>query len=294
MINMSNTKTGTFTKRDISFSCEVFPPKRNEDMYEIYKTLDDIKSLKPDYISVTYGAGGSNSKKTATIAAYIQNVCDVEAIAHMTAVGMDEEKLNGLLFELKKKGIRNVLALRGDKPKTMSDEEFENRHYRYAEDIIKEIRRDKDMRIFGACYPEVHPQSASVEDDMKYLKQKVDSGVDCLITQMFFDNQKFYDFMDRCEKTGINVPVHAGIMPITRGNQLGTSVSLSGSSVPKALSDMIEKYGDYPDDMKKAGIDYAVRQVEDLIKNNVDGVHIYSMNKADVTMEIYEETFGDV
>lgn len=278
-------------KKDISFSCEVFPPKRNDDMYEIYKTLDELKILKPDYISVTYGAGGSNSKKTATIAAYVQNICDVEAIAHMTAVGMDEEKLAKLLFELKKKGIKNVLALRGDKPKTMSDEEFENRRYRYASDIVKEIRKDKDMYILGACYPEKHPQSKNIDEDIENLKYKIEAGVDCLITQMFFDNNIFYEYMNKLDKAGIKVPVHAGIMPITAAKQLGTSVQLSGSSVPTALSNLIAEYGDNPDDMKKAGIEYAVAQINDLCENGVDGIHIYTMNKADVTMEIYEQTF---
>ena len=275
----------------VIFSCEVFPPKRNDDIYEIYKTLDEIKLLKPDFISVTYGAGGSNSKKTATIAAYIQNICEVEALAHMTAVGMDEGTLKALLFELKKKGVNNILALRGDRPKTMTQEEFDNRVYKYASDLIPEIKKDKDMFIAGACYPEIHPESANEEDDIKYLKQKVDMGIDALITQMFFDNNIFYSFMDKIRKNGINVPVHAGIMPITAANQLGTSVKLSGSSVPNELSSMIAKYGDNPDDMKKAGIEYAINQINDLKKNGVDGVHIYTMNKADVTMAIYEGTF---
>ena len=274
------------------FSCEVFPPKRNDDIYEIYKTLDELKLLKPDFISVTYGAGGSNSKKTATIAAYIQNICDVEALAHMTAVGMTKEVLNGLLFELKKKGINNVLALRGDKPKTMSDEEFENRTYRYAADLIPEIRKSGEMFIAGACYPEVHPESANQDEDIKHLKEKVDIGLDCLITQMFFDNQVFYDFMEKMDKAGIKVPVHAGIMPITAANQLGTSVKLSGSSVPQKLSSIIAQYGHNPDDMKKAGIEYAINQINDLKRNGVDGIHLYTMNKADTTMAIYEGTFS--
>ena len=275
----------------VAFSCEVFPPKRNDDIYEIYKTLDSIKLLKPDFISVTYGAGGSNSKKTAQIAAYIQNICDVEALAHLTAVGMDENGLKSLLFELKKKGVRNVLALRGDRPKTMTEEEYENRYYRYAADLIPEIRGTGDMFVAGACYPEIHPESPSAEEDLKHLKEKVDLGLDCLITQMFFDNDTFYRFIERIRKTGITVPVHAGIMPITRANQLGTSVSLSGSSVPLALSLLIAKYSDNAEDMKKAGIEYAVNQINDLKAHGVEGVHIYTMNKADVTMEIYEETF---
>ncbi len=278
--------------KDMYFSCEVFPPKRNDDIYEIYKTLDELKLLKPDFISVTYGAGGSNSKKTATIAAYIQNVCEVEALAHMTAVGMDEDILNGLIFELKKKGINNVLALRGDKPKTMTDEEFKNRHFRYASDLVERIAALGDMFIAGACYPEVHPESSNLEEDLKYLKYKVDRGFVCLITQMFFDNKIFYNYMDKVGKAGITVPVHAGIMPITSANQLGTSVKLSGSSVPNELSSIIAKYGHDAQDMKKAGIEYAINQINDLKANGVDGVHVYTMNKADVTMAIYEETFG--
>lgn len=275
-------------KNKMGFSCEVFPPKRNDDIYEIYRTLDELKLIKPDFISVTYGAGGSNSKKTATIAAYIQNICEVEAIAHMTAVGMDENLLTSLLFELKKKGIDNVLALRGDKPKLMSDEEFENRKYKYAMNLIPEIRSRGDFFVAAACYPEIHPESLNREEDIRYLKAKVDTGADCLITQMFFDNKVFYKFLEDIKKAGIEVPVLAGIMPVTAAKQLGTSVKLSGSSVPNELSQIIAKYGDDTDDMKKAGIEYAVSQINDLKKNGVDGVHLYTMNKADVTMAIHE------
>ena len=274
-----------------AFSCEVFPPKRDDDIYQIYKTLDEIKTLKPDFISVTYGAGGSNSKKTATIAAYIQNICEVEALAHLTAVGMDEPMLRALLFELKKKGVENVLALRGDKPKTMSQEEFDHRYYRYATDLIPEIKKQGNFFISGACYPEVHPESANREEDIRHLKEKVELGLDCLITQMFFDNHAFYDFMERLDKAGIKVPVHAGIMPVTAAKQLGTSVTLSGSSVPNELSSIIAKYGENAEDMKKAGIEYAVNQILDLKEHGVDGIHLYSMNKADVTKEIYEAGF---
>lgn len=275
-----------------SFSCEVFPPKRNDDIYEIYKTLDEIKLLKPDFISVTYGAGGSNSKKTATIAAYIQNICEVEALAHMTAVGMDETLLHSLIYELKKKGINNVLALRGDRPKTMSEEEFEARTYRYASDMIPALKAEHNFYIAGACYPEIHPESKNREEDIYYLKQKVDMGMEMLISQMFFDNDVYYDFIEHIRAAGINVPVHAGIMPITAANQLGTSVKLSGSSVPPALSNLIAKYGDNAEDMKKAGIEYAARQVQDLLAHGVDGIHVYTMNKADTTMAIYEAAFA--
>ena len=281
-----------YTNEQVEFSCEVFPPKRNDEMYDIFQSLDDISSLKPDYISVTYGAGGSNSKKTAKIAAYIQHICEVESLAHMTAVGMNPESLESLLNELKTKGVKRILALRGDRPRTMSEEEYQNRYYKYASDIIPEIKKYGDFKLYAACYPEKHPESMDVESDIKYLKAKVDLGVDSLITQMFFDNEKLYRFMDQLEKSGITASVHAGIMPITRVNQLGTSVSLSGSSVPSSLSNLIAKYSDDPVGMKNAGIEFAINQIEDLLKHGVKGIHLYSMNKADVTKEIYEAIVG--
>ena len=277
-----------YTGEQVEFSCEVFPPKRDDDMYEIFQTLDAMEGLTPDYISVTYGAGGSNSKKTAKLSAYIQNVCDVEALAHMTAVGMTRDTLPARLEELKKKGVKRILALRGDKPKLMSDEEFENREYRYASDLIRGIKDFGGFRIAAACYPEKHPESPDVETDIRYLKEKCDLGVDELITQMFFDNEKFYQFLDRLKEAGVTVPVHAGIMPITKVNQLGTSVSLSGSSVPTELSNLIAKYAEDPEGMRRAGIDYAVRQIEGLLRHGITGIHLYTMNKADVTKEIYE------
>lgn len=275
-----------FNQGKTVFSFEVFPPKKNEEIYDLYKTLDTLKTLQPDFISVTYGAGGSNSKKTATIASYIKNICEIEPIAHMTAVAMDEAFLNNLLTDLQDKSISNVLALRGDRPKDMSDEDYENRTFRYAEDIIRIIRKQSDICVAAACYPEVHPESQSRETDLKYLKQKIDTGVNFLITQMFFDNTKFYEFREEANRYGIHIPISTGIMPITSAKQLGTSVSLSGTSVPQALSNLVAKYADNPEDMRKAGIEYAIQQIEDLITNDVDGIHIYTMNKALTACEI--------
>ena len=274
--------------KKIEFSCEVFPPKRNEDMYEIYKTLDELKLLGPDFISVTYGAGGSNSKKTSTIASYIENICEVQALTHVTAAGVTPEKLADLMAELKKKNVNRILALRGDKPRDMTEEEFEGRFYKHASDLIEVINQDDFFRIAAACYPEKHPEALTVEEDIRFLKKKVDMGADDLISQMFFDNEKFYSFLDRLDKAGVKASVHAGIMPITAAKQLGTSVSLSGSSIPTKLSNLIAKYSDDPVSLKKAGIEYAINQVEDLIDHGVDGIHIYCMNKSDVTREIYE------
>lgn len=271
------------------FSCEVFPPKRNDDIYEIFKTLDEIKLLKPDFISVTYGAGGSNSKKTATIAAYIQNICEVEALAHMTAVGMDELRLKEIMQELKNKGVNNVLALRGDKPRDMTDDEFQNRYFKYASDFIPKLK-EYNVCVAAACYPEVHPESKNVIEDIEFLKKKVDSGVDFIISQLFFDNEKFLRFIDLARKEGITAPLSAGIMPVTTVNQLGTTVKLSGSSVPCELSNIIARFGQSPEDMRKAGIEYAIKQINELKKEGVQGIHLYSMNKADITKEIYEAT----
>jgi len=277
-----------YTGEDIEFSCEVFPPKRNDDIYDIFRTLDEIKELNPDFISVTYGAGGSNSKKTATIASYIQNICEIDSIAHMTAVGSDPELLKKFLDELKQKQVTRILALRGDKPRTMSEEDFEKRFYKHASDFIPAIKEYGGFRIACACYPEKHPESPDVETDIRFLAEKVKLGADELITQMFFDNEKYYQFLDKLEKAGVSAPVHAGIMPITAVKQLGTSVTLSGSSVPTKLSNLIAQYADDPDGMRKAGIEYAVNQIDDLLKHGVQGIHLYSMNKADITKEIYE------
>ena len=178
------------------FSFEVFPPKRNDDIYDIYKTLDQLKTLNPDFISVTYGAGGSNSKKTATIASYIQNICEIEAIAHLTAVAMNSEFLIDFLDKLQQKGVCNVLALRGDRPRDMSDEDYNNRTFLHASDIIQIIHEHSNLCVAAACYPEIHPESETRESDLHYLKEKVDSGVNFLITQMFFDNERYYEFRE--------------------------------------------------------------------------------------------------
>lgn len=278
-----------FQKKRPVFSCEVFPPKRDDDIYSIFKTLDEIQTCHPDFISVTYGAGGGTSKKTATIAAYIQNICETEALAHLTSVAMDEPFLRSMVQELNAKGVHNVLALRGDQPKDMSDEVFANRRFRHASDIIPIIRdaSDSDICIAAACYPEQHPQSANLEEDLHYLKVKADAGVNFFITQMFFDNVKFLEFRENARAHGIQTPISAGIMPITSVRQIGTSVQLSGSSVPAKLSNLLAKYGDSPEDMKKAGIDYALEQIHALMAEQVDGIHLYSMNKSDVVQAVY-------
>ena len=272
------------TKTSLSF--EVFPPKKEEEFDNIYDFLRETAKLHPDFISCTYGAGGSRAGKTIEIASFIQKELGIDAIAHITCVGFTRSDLEKNCEALKAAGVNHVLALRGDRPQSMTDEQFSNREFFYATDLVRHLKEHTSLQISGACYPEKHFEAPSFEEDLKHLKEKVDAGVTSLVTQMFFDNTYFYRFMEKMRAMDITVPVHAGIMPITAAKQLGTSVSLSGSSVPKELADLIATYGEDKEDMRKAGIDYAVRQILDLKKNGVDGIHIYSMNKLKTTTEI--------
>ncbi|MBQ6806149.1 MAG: methylenetetrahydrofolate reductase [Lachnospiraceae bacterium] len=272
------------TKTTLSF--EVFPPKKDDEFQAVFSTLDALANLNPDFISCTYGAGGSKSKKTVEIASYIQNELKIDAIAHMTCVGFKQDDLQENCEALKNNGVNYVLALRGDRPQTMTDEQFNSREFFYASDMVHYLKKNTSLQIAGACYPEKHYEAASMESDLIHLKEKVDAGVSFLISQLFFDNDMFYRFKEQTDKAGIMVPICAGIMPVTTAKQLGTTVSLSGSSVPKELADIIANYGDNADDMRKAGIDYAIRQIRDLKENGVDGIHIYSMNKPKTTAEI--------
>lgn len=272
------------TKTSLSF--EVFPPKTEDEFQGIYSKLDALAALQPDFISCTYGAGGSKSGKTFEIASYIQNTLHIDAIAHITCVGFQKSDLEKNCKMLEKEGICHVLALRGDRPKTMTDEQFQNREFFYATDMIRYLKEHTSLKLAGACYPEKHFEAESFETDLKHLKEKVDAGAEFLISQLFFSNDVFYRFQERAADLGITVPICAGIMPITSAKQIGTSVSLSGSSVPKELSDIIANYGEKPEEMRKAGIDYAVRQIRELKEHGVDGIHIYTMNRPKTVAEI--------
>lgn len=268
------------------FSLEVFPPKETTDISTIYSTLDKMKELHPDFISVTYGANGSTSKRTVEIASYIQNNCGVEALAHLTCAALDEPTLLNYLDRLKAANVKNVLALRGDKPQDMTAEEFDNRTFRYAKNLIEAFPKHPLGSIGAACYPEVHPESKDQASDIAFLKEKAEAGADFMITQLFFDNYIFYDFMEKVEKAGIKIPVSAGIMPITSISQIQRIVSLSGSQVPASLSHILAKYQNSPEDMKKAGLEFAAIQIDGLIKNNVHGIHLYTMNKFETAESI--------
>lgn len=275
-----------FSEKKQLLSFEVFPPKKEEEFANAFLVLDSLAGLQPDFISVTYGAGGSKSKKTVEIASYIQNNLNLNALAHMTCVGSGKEDIDAVTAQLKEANVNHVLALRGDRPSYMGDEQFNSRHFPHASDLTGYLNSSTDFHIAGACYPEKHYEAKDLDSDLLHLKKKCDAGAEFLITQLFFDNQMYYEFLDKARSTGINLPICAGIMPITSAKQLGTTVSLSGSSVPKKLADLIATYGDDPAEMRKAGIDYAIEQILDLKAHHVDGIHIYTMNKPKVAREI--------
>lgn len=269
-----------------SFSLEVFPPKKDDEFEHVYQVLDSMAQVKPDFISVTYGAGGSNSKKTVEIASYIQNTLHIPAIAHLTCVGSKKEDISRILEELKAANVHHILALRGDRPRTMTDEQFYGREFTHASDMMAFIKANSDIHMAGACYPEKHYEAASLDADLNVLKIKQEMGAEFFISQLFFDNSFYYNFAEKATAKGITAPLCAGIMPITSSRQIETSISLSGSSVPKKLTDLIAKYGENPEDMRKAGTHFAIEQILDLKSNGVKHIHLYSMNKPKTTAEI--------
>ena len=271
-------------KKSISF--EIFPPKKDGAFDTVFETLDALGKLNPDFISVTYGAGGSRSGETIQIASHIQNTLGIDAMAHVTCVGSRKEQLLKVCEALKENHIEHILALRGDRPRDMSDEQFLSRDFAHASDMMSFIREHTDLHMAGACYPEKHFEAFSMESDLNNLRRKQEAGAEFFISQLFFDNDFYYSFLEKAAKKGITVPICAGIMPITSAKQIGTTITLAGSSVPKALADILATYGDNPEEMRKAGIDYAIRQIRDLQENGVGDIHIYTMNKPKMATEI--------
>lgn len=263
-----------------TLSFEVFPPKNTDAFETVRIATEQIAALHPDFMSVTYGAGGSNSKATIEVARNLSDL-GVPMVAHLTCVGASEERISAQLLQMKDAGVDNIMALRGDLPEGAELGEF-----RYASDLIRFIRKTGDFCIGGACYPEVHPESADREQDLCYLKQKVDTGCDYLVTQMFFDNPIYYNFAEAARKKGIDVPILPGIMPITRASQIDRAAKLSGTKVPERLRKIVDCFGDSPDAMLQAGITYATDQIIDLLVNGVQHIHVYSMNKPDVAAAI--------
>ena len=278
-----------FHKNRPTYSLEVFPPKKDADVSVIYDALDEFKTLHPSFISVTYGAGGNTVENTFAIASYIQNQCGIEALTHLTCAAIpDRLFLTNFLTNLYRNGIHNLLALRGDQPQWMSDEQFAQRYYEHASDLVKDVKETYDFSVAGACYPEVHQEAASLQEDIANLKIKVEQGVDFLITQLFYDNDTFFRFLDEVRRAGIEVPVLPGLMPVTSAGQVKNIVGMSGTEIPKELGEAIERYKDNPQDLKKAGLEYTKKQMEDLLAHGVDGIHLYSMNKVEIARFIYE------
>lgn len=267
-----------------TLSFEVFPPKTEDKFEGVEQAALAIAKLKPAFMSVTYGAGGGTSRYTVQIASDIQESCGVVSLAHLTCVSSTREKVHQVLGELKEKRIENVLALRGDIP---ADGKVE-KDYRYASQLIREIKQAGDFCIGAACYPEGHVESANKTEDILHLKEKVEAGCDFVTTQMFFDNNILYNYLYRIREKGITVPVVAGIMPVTNRSQIQRICQMSGTYLPARFKAIVDRFGDRPAAMKQAGIAYATEQIIDLIANGVNGIHIYTMNKPDVAARIQD------
>lgn len=272
-----------------TLSFEVFPPK-TEDRYDsVERAAMEIAKLWPAFMSVTYGAGGGTSRFTADIAAALQDQYHVPTLAHLTCVSSTREKVHTVLAELKERGVENILALRGDIP---ADGQVE-KDYRYASELIYDMKQMGDFCIGAACYPEGHVESANKSADIEYLKEKVEAGCDFVTTQMFFDNNILYNYLYRIREKGITVPVVAGIMPVTNVSQIKRICAMSGTNLPSRFKAIVDRFGDNPAAMKQAGIAYATEQIIDLIANHVNGIHVYSMNKPEVAARI-RDSLSDI
>ena len=278
----------------LSLSFEVFPPKTETSFESVKVATEEIAKLKPSFMSVTYGAGGGTSEYTLDIAKNIKDRYGVPSLAHLTCVSSTRESVQKKIKDIKAAGIENVMALRGDIPKELENEDRTKWDYKYAIDLICELKEANENFCIGcACYPEVHPESINQKEDIKHLKEKVAAGCDFITTQMFFDNNLLYNFLYKIREAGITVPIIPGIMPITNASQVERAIKLSGSLMPQRFKALVDKFGDDPAAMKQAGIAYATDQIIDLYANNISNVHVYSMNKPDVARKI-QENLSDI
>lgn len=271
----------------LSLSFEVFPPKTDMAFDSVKHATEEIAKLSPSFMSVTYGAGGGTSKYTLEIAKNIKERYGVPTLAHLTCVSSTKQTVAEKIEAMKSAGIENVMALRGDLTPELEASDRSAWAYRHAIDLIRDIKESgADFCIGGACYPEIHPESADQKEDIKYLKEKVDAGCDFLTTQMFFDNNLLYNFLYKIREASITVPIIPGVMPITNANQVERAIKLSGSFMPQRFKSIVDKFGHSPEAMKQAGIAYATDQIIDLFANGITNVHVYSMNKPDVAAKI--------
>ena len=271
----------------MSLSFEVFPPKTDVAFESVKTAVEQIAALHPSFMSVTYGAGGGTSRYTLDIATDIKARYGVSTVAHLTCVSSTRETVRAQIEDMKRAGVENVLALRGDIPEERLGEDRSRWPYRHAVDLIRELKESgADFCIGGACYPEVHPESANQREDIRYLKEKVDAGCEFLTTQMFFDNHLLYNFLYKIREAGITVPVVAGVMPIIKANQVERAIKLSGSFMPQRFKSLVDTFGSDEGAMRQAGIAYATDQIIDLFANGITHVHVYCMNRPDVAMAI--------
>ena len=279
--------TELFKNDKLSLSFEVFPPKTDTAFESVKHATEEIAKLRPSFMSVTYGAGGGTSKYTLDIAKNIKANYGVPTLAHLTCVSSTRETVRERIEDMKAAGIENVMALRGDIPAGLENTDRSHWDYKHAVELVRELKESgADFCIGGACYPEIHPESANQKEDIKYLKEKVEAGCEFLTTQMFFDNNLLYNFLYKIRESGITVPIIPGIMPITNGNQVDRAIKLSGSFMPQRFKSLVDKFGTTPAAMKQAGIAYATDQIIDLFANGIRNVHVYSMNKPDVAEAI--------
>lgn len=266
-------------------SFEMFPPKKTSPIESVYSKLEEICALKPDFISVTYGAGGTGGhSRTCEIASKIKNDFGVESVAHLTCVNSTKADIDSTLADFKAHNIENILALRGDYVEGVEPK----KDFIYASDLCAYIKEHSDFDLGGACYPEVHLEAKDEVEDILNLRKKVEAGAEHLISQLFFDNSVFYRFLERAKIAGINVPIEAGIMPVTNKSQIERMVSMCGASLPSKFAKIMQKYDSKPEALRDAGIAYAVEQIVDLLANGVDGIHLYTMNNPFVAKKISE------
>ena len=270
------------------FSFEVFPPKKTSSIDVIYQTLGELGGLRPDFISVTFGAGGSgNSRFALDIASKIKE-SGIIPVLHLPCINFTKEEIDATLAEAEKRGIDQILALRGD----INPDIPPVKDFLHASDLISYLRSKGDFDIAGACYPECHPDAETLEEDIENLRIKVDAGADHLITQLFFDNDSFYDFRDKAAAAGINVPIEAGIMPVVNKNMIERMVTTCGASLPRKFVKIMQRYEHNPEALRDAGIAYAINQIVDLAASGVDGIHLYTMNNAYVARKISDAVSG--
>jgi len=270
-------------------SFEVFPPKTSENFESVKTATENIAKLNPGFMSVTYGAGGGTSEYTLSIAKDIKDNYNVPTVAHLTCVSSNKDTVRKQMENIKNAGIENILALRGDIPADLIDADRSDWAYHNAVELVRELKSfNPDFCVGGACYPEIHPESQNQREDIKHLKEKVEAGCDYLTTQMFFDNNLFFNFLYKIRESGITVPVLPGIMPITNGNQVARAIKLSGSFMPQRFKSLVDRFGTDPEAMKQAGIAYATDQIIDLFANGIRHIHIYTMNKPEVAKQILD------